>query len=113
MAAAAFKIAMKVVNAQGQIKSIPLTVSDVNAAFALFPSGGSELPLSGLPSVIADMVYTAAGTDTSQLQVFINGVDTGIRVYNAANLGTVYNRQVQSAPISVPAGALVRFVQAT
>jgi len=112
MAAAAFKIAMKVVNSAGQSKSIPLTVSDVAAAFALFPSGGSELPLSSLPCVIADMVYTAAGTDTSQLKVYINGVDTGIRIYNATNLGTVYNRQVQSAPIAVPAGALVKFEQA-
>lgn len=113
MAAAAFKIAMKVVNQAGQIKSVPLTVSDVNAAFALFPSGGSELPLSNLPCVIADMVYTAAGTDTSQLRVYINGSDTGIRIYNAANLGTVYNRQVQASPIAVPAGALVKFEQLT
>lgn len=111
MAAAAFKIAMTVRNAKGQARSIPLTVSDVAAAFALFPSGSSEMTLSSTDAYVTDMVYTAAGTDTSQLQVFINGVDTGIRVYNGANLGTVYNRQVQQSPIFVPAGALIRFTQ--
>ena len=104
---------MTVVNAKGQIRSVPLTVSDVNAAYALYPSGGNELPLSSLPAVITDMVYTAAGTDTSQLALYVNGVDTGIRIYNGANLGTVYNRQLQTSPISIPAGALVKFAQLT
>jgi len=113
MAAVPYKIAMKVVNSAGQTKSIPLTASDVNAAFALFPSGGSELALSSLPSVIADMLFTAAGTDTSQLQLFINGIDSGIRIYNGANLGTAYARQVLTSPIAIPAGALVRFTQLT
>jgi len=113
MAAVPFKIAMRVVNSAGQVRSIPLTVSDVTTAFALFPSGGSELALSSLPSMITDMVYTAAGTDTSQLVVYINGVDSGIRIYNGTNLATTYNRQVQNAPIPIPAGALVRFTQLT
>jgi hypothetical protein len=111
MVAAPFKIAMTVRNAAGQQKSVPFTVSDVAAAFALFPSGASEIPLSSVDAWITDMVYTAAGTDTSQLQVFVNGVDTGIRVYNGANLGTVYNRQIQQSPIYVPAGATIKFTQ--
>jgi hypothetical protein len=111
--AAAYKVAMKVVNAQGQTRSIPLTASDVNAAYWIFPSGGSELQLSSVPSVIADVIYSAAGTDTSSVSVYINGIDSGIKLFNAANLGTVYDRQVKTCPIQIPAGALVRFIQNT
>ena len=113
MAATPYKVAMKVVNSAGQIKSIPFTASDVTTAAWVFPSAGTELPLSALPCVIADVVYTAAGVDTSQVQVFVNGIDTGIRIYNSANLGTVYNRQIQSSPISIPAGASVKLIQLT
>lgn len=113
MVAAAFKIAMTVINSKGQIRSVPLTCTDMNAAYALYPSGGNELPLSSLSCVITDMVYTSAGTDTSQLALYVNGVDTGVRIYNGANLGTVYNRQLQTSPISIPASALVKFIQLT
>lgn len=113
MAAAAYKVAMKVINSAGQSRSIPLTASDVNAAFWVFPSGGVEMQLSSLPCVIADVIYSAAGTDTSSVSLFVNGIDSGIRLFNAANLGTVYDRQVKTCPIQIPAGALVRFVQNT
>lgn len=113
MVAVAYKVAMKVINSAGQQRSIPLTASDVNAAFWLFPSGGSELQLSSLPAVIADVIYTGSGTDTSSVSIFVNGIDSGIKMFNGANLGTVYDRQVKTAPISIPAGALVRFVQNT
>lgn len=111
MAAAAFKVALTIRNSAGQIKSVPMTVSDVAAAFFLYPSGGSELPLSSLPCVITDILYTAAGTDTTQADVYVNGVDTGIRVFNAANTGTVINRQIMNSPIAIPAGAQVKFIQ--
>jgi hypothetical protein len=77
----------------------------------VFPSGGTELQLSSLPCVITDMVYTSAGTDTTQLVVYINGIDSGIRVYNGTNLASTFNRQIQSSPIVVPAGAIIKFTQ--
>lgn len=117
MAAAPYKVtlALKQVNAAGQVtgsKTLPMTASDVAAAFWLFPSGANNLPLSGsATTIIADIIYTAAGTDTTQVAVYMNGFDTGIRIYNATNLGTVINRQIASSPIVVPAGAVVQFVQ--
>lgn len=111
MAAAAFTIAMAVRNAKGQKKSVRLTVSDVAAAFALWPSGESSVPLSSVDSWVEDMIFSAAGTDTTQLDVIVNGIDTGMRVANGANLATGVNRQIQGAPIFVPAGALLRFIQ--
>jgi len=113
MVAAAYKVAFKVQNSQGQYRSIPVTASDVNGEYWLFPSGGSEMQLSSLPCAITDCVYTAAGTDTSQVQVYINGIDSGIKLFNAANLYSGYNRQVQNCPIQIPAGALVKFKQVT
>lgn len=113
MAAAPFKASMLVINSQGQRKTIYLTASDVNAAGLVFPSGGTEVSLSSLNSVIADLNLSAAGTDTSNMSVFINGVDTGIRIVNAANIYSVVTRQVMTAPIAVPAGALVKLVQNT
>lgn len=112
MAATPFKVALTVRGAAG-VRSVPLTASDVNAAYFLFPSGGSELQLSSAPCIISDMIYTAAGVDTTSSDLFVNGVNTGIRIFNALNLATTINRQIASSPISVPAGALVKFVQNT
>jgi hypothetical protein len=111
MAATPYKIAMSLKNSDGAINQITLTASDVAAAFWLFPSGGSEMQLSSKDCWITDTLCTSAGVDTTQAQIYINGVDTGRRVFSAANLGTQYSRQIQSCPIFVPAGALVRFTQ--
>jgi hypothetical protein len=113
MAAAAYKVSMQVRNSAGQAKSLYLTASDVNAAAWVFSSGGTELQLSSLPSQVSDIIYSAAGTDTTNVSLFVNGVDTGIRLINSANLGTVYDRQVKVNPINIPAGALCKFVQNT
>jgi len=113
MAAAAYKVVLAVKNSKNQTTSIPLTASDVNGEFWLFPSGGSEIPISQNASVVYDIVYTAAGTDTSQVEIFLNGVSTGRKLFNSANLGTVYNRQSQSSPLQIPPGATVKFKQLT
>lgn len=115
MAAAPFKVSLTVTNANGNKKTIYLTASDVNAAALVFPSGGTELPLSSIQSWITDIVCAPTyGTDTTNMTVFINGVDvTGMRIINSANQGGTYNRQLQNAPIMIPAGALVKIVQNT
>lgn len=113
MVAAPYKVSLAVKNTAGQTRQIYLTASDVNAAAWVFPSSGTELPLSSLPSVIADVIYSAAGTDTSQVALYINGVDTGFRFVNSANLYSAFQRQIYSNPVSIPAGALVKFVQLT
>jgi len=113
MVAAAFKVSLNVANSQGQRRSLYLTASDVNAAAMVFPSGGTEMQLSSLPSVVSDIVLSAAGTDCTNTTLYVNGVDSGIRIIHAANLGTVINRQVAMNPIAIPAGALVKFVQNT
>ena len=112
MAATPYKIALTIRNPQG-VKSLPMTASDVNAAFWLYPSGGNELQLSSLPCVISDIIYTAAGVDTTSVDLFVNGVNTGVRIFNGLNLATTINRQIASSPLSIPGGALVKFTQNT
>ena len=113
MVAAPYKVSMALQNAKGQRKSIYLTASDVNAAAWVFPSGGTELAVSAVDSVITDLIYSAAGTDTSQVAVYLGGIDTGLRIVNAANTYNTIQRQVATTPITIPAGIPVKLVQLT
>lgn len=112
MAAAAYKVALSV-QVDGKIKNIPLTASDVNAAYWLFPDGSSTMPFGNGPAVIREVIYSAAGTDTTSVDVFVNGINTGYRIFNSLNLGTTINRQVANSPIGIAPGAQVKFVQNT
>jgi len=115
MAAAPFKVSLTIRNSANQTKTLFLTASDVNAAALVFPSGGTELPLSSLPCVIKDVICAPTyGTDTTNMTIYVNGVDvTGMRIINSANQGGTFSRQIMNAPISIPAGALVKIVQNT
>lgn len=98
----------------GERKMIPLTASDVNAAFWLFPSGSSEMVLHGSKDAyIVDTILSAAGVDTSQVEIFLNGSSTGVKLLGATSIGTTVNRPFALAPMRVPAGSLVRFTQLT
>lgn len=110
MAATPYKISLTYRDSTG-IKSQSLTATDVADAYWLFQSGGSEIPLSDKDCVITDILYTSAGVDTTQVALYVNGVDTGKRIFNSANLGTVYNRQIQNSPIGIKGAAVVKFKQ--
>lgn len=113
MAAAPYTVALAVDTSAGR-RILRLTASDVNAAYWTYPSGDTALPLDGKgTAVIRDVIYSAAGTDTSQVAVFKNGVDTGIRFLNSANLGSVISRQIQGSPIAFAPGDVVKFQQLT
>lgn len=116
MAAAPFKANMVVAlgSQRGAPKFIPLTVSDVNGEFAIFPSGSSESILHGQKDVyIIDIVLSAAGTDTSQMEYFLNSISSGQKSLNATMLATAVNRPFQQAPFRVPAGAMIKIKQLT
>jgi hypothetical protein len=86
----------------------------VNAAALVFPSGGTEMQLSSVESTIADFICAPTyGTDTTNMTVYINGVDSGVRIINSANQSGTFNRQILTAPLSIPAGALLKIVQNT
>jgi len=114
--AAAFKISMicALGSPNGARKMFPLTASDVNAEFALYPSGSSDNILNGAYDVyIVDMILSAAGTDTSQLELFVGGVAEGTKILNATSIGTIVTRPLQMAPIRIPVGQTVKWKQLT
>lgn len=111
MVAAPFKITMVARSARGGSKVYYLTASDVANEYALFPSGDSSVVLNDVPVWITDVALSAAGSDTSRLEFFINGVSTGLIILNAASLVTAVTRTIQQAPIYVPAGAQIKIKQ--
>jgi len=114
MAAVPFKAILKF-NSQGGPFTYPCTVSDVNAAYYVFPDGNNDVVLPSNKGTIylVDVVLSAAGTDTSQAIIYVNGKTTGEQVMNSANLGTNFSRQFMGSPIGIAAGARLRFAQAT
>ena len=56
---------------------------------------------------ITDIVLSAAGVDTAQLQLFINGHDTNIRFLGAGIIVTVNNR-VPSPYGPIKAGSMIQ-----
>jgi hypothetical protein len=113
MAAVAYKVAMILQNRAGNRKTYALAGSDVNAAALTFDSGATEMSVSNEEVRIVDMIYSAAGTDTSNSTIYINGQIQPFKILHGANIGTVYSRQFLSAPLRIPAGALIKIVQNT
>jgi hypothetical protein len=114
MAATPYTAVITVTNAKGQKKMYNFTASDVTTEFWLLPSGGNSGQLSANNAAITDCIISATTGDTTQVQVFINGLNSGYVLYRALNLPTaVGGRQVQQNAIPIPAGAIVRFTQLT
>jgi hypothetical protein len=114
MVAAPFKASLLVAkgSVNGPRKIFSITGSDVAAEYLLFDSGSSEVTLSGDADVfIVDVIYSAAGTDTSNDQVFIGGVTDGTKIYRATSLATTIQRPYQIAPLKIPKGTSVKFKQ--
>jgi len=112
MSAAPYKATMSV-QVDGQIKSIVMVGSDANAGAWTFPDASTSNTLGSSAAVIRDIIFSAAGTDTSQVDVYVNGVFTNYTIQNTANLYSTLNRQVQNTPIGVKPGATIKFVQKT
>lgn len=116
MAAAPYKISavFALGSPNGPRKMVALTASDVNAAFWLWPSGSSETVVHGQQdSYLVDTILSAAGTDTSQSEFYLNGAATGTKLLNATSLATTVGRPFQNAPLRIPAGAQLRVTQLT
>lgn len=116
MAAAAFKAILKFKAEDGFVISYPCTVSDVDAAFYVFPDGNNDvvLPSNHGRLALIDLVLSAAGTDTSKSDIFVNGKNTGETILNAANLGTNFSRQFTPlTPMVVSGGSRFRIKQLT
>lgn len=113
MAAAKF-VGTMVFRSQGGVpKQYPVTVSDVNGEFYIFPDANNILNLpSNLGTMyLVDLILSGAGTDTSKFlnsqkfkklkaSIFANGKNTGELVQNGANLATNQSRLRYNALIA-------------
>ena len=114
MAATPYKVTLILAlgSPAGAKKMIPLTASDVAAAFWLFPSGSSEMVVNGSnDAYIVDTILSGAGVDTTQTEIFLSGSSTGVKLLNATSLTTAVSRPFQQAPLRIPAGSMIRFTQ--
>jgi len=92
---------------------VRFTVSDVAAAFAIAPDGNGFIQLpSDQPYSLIDLIVVTGGTDTTNQEIFVNGLSSGVVADNKSNLNTANFRQFNTAPITFRPGALVRFKQA-
>jgi len=98
--------------ANGRVVHVPLTVSDIAGEFAVAPdsNGFIQLPGDQVYSLV-DIIVDTGGTDTKFQDVFANGLATGIRITNKANLNTSNFRQFMTAPINFKSGSLLRLKQ--
>ena len=115
MAAAPFTTTLVLV---GQRTSKPLhlraTVSDVNAAYWIWSDGSSTLQLPSDDNwIMRDVLVVTGGTDTTQSQLYVNQMSTGIVLDHKSNLTTVQNRQFLMTPITLKAGSNLKLIQAT
>lgn len=111
-----YKVSLIVANPKNlrDTKIIPLTASDVNAAAWVFPSAGTEMVINGNSDVvIVDAIYSAAGVDTTTVDIFKNGIFSGTRLMNATSLATTVTRPLQTSPVLVERGSMVKFIQNT
>jgi hypothetical protein len=116
MAAVAFVVNAVVLYQDGYKENIVMTAADVNGQFYLGQDGLSPIRLSaahGNAAIVDMIIGPATGTDTRTATIRVNGKSIPDVVLQAANGGTVYNRQFQSAPLRVPAGATLLFTMTT
>jgi len=96
----------------GRVIHVGQTVSDVAAAYAINPDGSDFLALpSDQNYKLRDLIVVTGGTDTNFELVFINGLDSGIKISNKSNLNTSNFRQFATAPITIKAGSTIKLKQ--
>jgi hypothetical protein len=114
MAAAAYKISMTVLDeVTKERKSIALTATDVANAYWLYPSGASVASLGPNTTKILDIMLSAAGTDTTATEIYVNGANSGVKLMNSANLYNGVGRQSQALGMRIGGGNTIEFKQVT
>ena len=113
MAAAAFTATLIFKGSRGKTLHVRATISDVAAAYWIFPDGNSFISLPGDQDwTLADIIVVTGGTDTTQSQLYVNMLNSGLVVDHKSNLNTANFRQFLTSPVSFKAGSVLRLVQA-
>jgi len=115
MAAAPFTGTVILRGNKSGVKHYRVTMSDVNAAYWVFPDGNGfvQLPSTDDTWTLVDSIIVTGGTDTTQSLIYASGLSTGVVVDHKSNLNTANFRQFITNPIMFKGGALIRFQQLT
>lgn len=115
MVAAPYKATLILKGTQnGKTQHMPMSFSDVDAAFATFPDGSDQLQLGADQDyAIVDIIVITGGTDTTTVDIFKNNLNASIQVVPKANLNSSNNRQFQANPVAFERGSLLKFKQNT
>jgi len=110
----AYNITVVFADEDGETFSHIGSCDDTAGNAVTWEDGASTLRLPSDSSVywIVDVIFTADGTNTHVLKLFVNNKDTGERIFNSMNLGTTVNRQIQSSPIAIAGGSSIKMIQA-
>ena len=96
----------------GKVIHFPMSVSDVVGEFAVAPDGQGFIQLpSDQNYMLVDLITVVGGTDTNSQEVFVNGLNSGLKSDNKSNLNTSNFRQFATAPVGFKAGANIRLKQ--
>lgn len=96
----------------GRTIHVRTTISDVAGAYWIYPDGNSFITLPGDQDYkLVDVIVVTGGTDTTNSEVYVNALNTGLVLDHKSNLNTVQNRQFLTNPVAFKAGALFRLIQ--
>ena len=93
-----------------------VTMTDINAAFYIFPDGQAfkNLPNNHGILYLADVIISAAGgASVRTAAIWANGRNTGEILHHASNYATNTVRQYSGRPLKFRPGTRVAFVQTT
>ena len=93
----------------GEVDIQSFSCTDVANADATFAASSLSFYNTRKDGVIADISLSAAGVDTTQLLLYVNNKDTGIRMLDSGMVSTVNNRM--PVPIPIKSGAQVQLRQ--
>lgn len=107
MAATPFKGTLTLRYKDGRVQVEPFTATDVANAFVTFTKSNNNFVQSRqVVGVIADIALSAAGVDTTQIAVFVNGADQNMAYLGSGLVATVNNRV--PAPAAFVPGASIQ-----
>lgn len=99
---------MTLLYTDGDVDVVPLSCTDVAAAFATHSTSGLTFVKMRKNGVIADFAFAAAATVT-KFGIYVNAKDTGNRFAFAGVANTVNNRV--PVPIGIAGGSDIQIMQ--
>jgi hypothetical protein len=112
MAAAAFTATLIFKGANGKQLYVRATITDVAAAYWIYPDGSNILQLPASTTwYLVDVVVVTGGTDTTNSELYVNQMNSGIVIDHKSNLNTVQNRIFQANPLGFAAGSQLKLIQ--